>query len=177
MDENNNPKIAYQNLESKKYAFFEIKTQKENKTVYLYCSDVESCEYVNGIFDNMDHISISVIACNTEKVTNMACMFYECSSLTKLDLSKFNTDNVTKMHSMFSDCSSLTDLDIRNFNTTNVTNMNNMFYKCRNLKNLELGENFNIEHNPSVENMFDDCDNLPNEIRYGFLIKKKIISK
>ena len=43
---NNNSKIAYLqkkgdplNLEGKKYALFEIKTQKE-ETVYLYCSDI-----------------------------------------------------------------------------------------------------------------------------------------
>ena len=93
---NVNSKIVYQNekedklnledklkLKDKKYALFEIKTEKE-ETVYLYCSDVESikyCHWFNGIFEGTTHISISVIACDTENVTNMESMFYYCSSL------------------------------------------------------------------------------------------------
>ena len=63
--ENDNSKIAYQDenedklkLEGKKYAFFEIKTQEGENTVYLYCSDMESSVYNNGIFEGTDHISI-----------------------------------------------------------------------------------------------------------------------
>ena len=53
-DEEGNHKIACQNeagdplsLEGEKYALFEIKTKDEN-TVYLYCSDVESSMYSDG---------------------------------------------------------------------------------------------------------------------------------
>ena len=85
MDKDNNSKIVYQNetedklnLNDKKYALFKIKTKVGN-TVYLYCSDVESIKdnkYNNGIFKYMDHVSISVIACDTENVTDMEYMFY-----------------------------------------------------------------------------------------------------
>ena len=34
-------------------------------------------------------------------------MFYDCSSLTNINLSNFNTQNVTNMSHMFSGCSSL----------------------------------------------------------------------
>ena len=34
-------------------------------------------------------------------------MFYECNSLTNLNLSNFNTQNVTDMSWMFRDCKSL----------------------------------------------------------------------
>ena len=56
-DEEGNHKIVYQdesekelNLEGEKYALFEIKTQEEEDTVYLYCSDVESDRNSIGIF-------------------------------------------------------------------------------------------------------------------------------
>ena len=39
-------------------------------------------------------------------------MFYQCSSLTLLDLSLFNTSLVTNMQYMFYNCSSLISLDI-----------------------------------------------------------------
>ena len=37
----------------------------------------------------------------------MSSMFFECSSLTKLDLSKFDTKNVTNISDMFYNCSFL----------------------------------------------------------------------
>ena len=168
-DEEGNHKIAYQNeskqelkLEGKKYALFEIKTQEEENTVYLYCSDVESSKNkdgVSGIFQDMDHISISVIACDTEKVTNMRYMFCNCNSLTKLDLQKFNTTNVTDMEGMFYKCSSLIELNLQNFNTTNVTNMEYMFCNCYSLTELNI-KNFNTTNVTNMEGMFYWCSNL-----------------
>ena len=63
------------------------------------------------------------------QLTNMNYMFYECSSLTKIDLSNFKTQNVTNMSGMLGECSSLTNIDLSNFNTQNVTNMSGMFNK------------------------------------------------
>ena len=57
----------------------------------------------------------------------MSSMFYDCSSLTSLNLSNFNTNNVTNMSHMFFKCSSLTSLNLSNFNTNNVTDMSHMF--------------------------------------------------
>ena len=112
-DEKDNSKIAYQDetenklkLNEKKYALFKIKTN-ENKTVYLYCSDVESSKN-NGIFEKTDHKSISVIACDTEKVTDMAYMFYGCSSLKELKFGdNFNTSKVKNKENMFDNCINL----------------------------------------------------------------------
>ena len=205
LDENNNPKIEYINgtenktkLEGEKYALFKIKT-KEEKTVYLYCSDVENKKN-KGIFEETTHISISVIACdienvenmsymfsdcenlkeldiknfNTTKVTNMVCMFFNCSSLTKLEFKQnFNTSNVTDMGNMFSDCISLENLDISNFNTTKVTDMREMFSGCSRLKNLEIGKNFDTSKVKNKEKMFDNCNNLPPEKINEILGKKK----
>ncbi|MBR6034301.1 MAG: BspA family leucine-rich repeat surface protein [Clostridia bacterium] len=64
---------------------------------------------------------------NTCNVTNMSGMFYDCSSLTSLDLSNFNTSNVTDMSNMFCNCISLESLDLSSFDTSNVTNMSFMF--------------------------------------------------
>ena len=38
---------------------------------------------------------------NTNKVTKMSYMLYECSSLKQINLSNFNTKNVTNMKGMF----------------------------------------------------------------------------
>ena len=63
----------------------------------------------------------------------MYYMFYNCSSLTNLDLRSFNTRNVINMLGMFYGCSSLTNLDLSSFNTANVTSMYYMFYNCSSL--------------------------------------------
>ena len=171
-DENNNPKIVYQNetenepkledklkLKDQKYALFEIKTQEREDTVYLYCSDVESSWNFEGIFSYKDHKSISVIACDTLNVTDMTNMFNRCSNLTKLDLLNFNTKNVTDMKFMFSKCSNLKELDLKNFDTSNVTNMSTMFSGCSRLTKLDL-LNFNTKNITSMFGMFYGCSSL-----------------
>ena len=165
---NNNPKIAYLqkkgdplNLEGKKYALFEIKTNTD-KTVYLYCSDVESSKYndrVCGIFQETNHGSISVIACDTEKVRNMKNMFSDCENLKKLDIKNFNTENVKNMYGMFYNCSSLTEINLKNFNTENVTNMGFMYSNCSSLKEINL-KNFNTENVTDMGGMFFGCSSL-----------------
>ena len=64
---------------------------------------------------------------DTSKVTDMSRVFYYCTKLTSLDVSKFNTSNVTDMSHMFDSCYKLTSLDVSKFNTSNVTNMQGMF--------------------------------------------------
>ena len=118
---------------TKKWALFEIiykegeGEEKKRETKYLYCSDIESSE-VNGIFESCEqHISISVIACNTSGVTDMFFMFSDCSSLTKLDLSNFNIETVTDMSFMFASCEKLKNLDLSKFDFKNVTDTSGMF--------------------------------------------------
>ena len=98
---------------------------------------------------------------NTSKVTNMIWMFFNCTSLTSLDLSNFNTSNVTNMSDMFYKCSSLTTLDLSSFNTSNVTNMWQMFASCSSLTSLNLG-NFNTSKITDMCSMFNSCSSLTN---------------
>ncbi len=96
---------------------------------------------------------------NTENVTDMSFMFYNCSSLTSFNLSNFNTSNVTNMCVMFYGCSSITSLNLSNFNTSNVTNMNGMFSGCSSLTNLNLF-NFNTSNVTNMGVMFSGCSSL-----------------
>ena len=96
---------------------------------------------------------------NTEKVTDMRSMFYNCSALTSLDVTKFNTANVTDMSGMFNACSKLTSLDVTKFNTGNVTDMSYMFYNCSALTSLDV-TNFNTENVTNMLSMFSSCKTL-----------------
>ena len=127
--------------------------ENEEETKYLYCSDIES--FANfGIFESCkQYISISVIDCNTSKVTNMSSMFYGCSSLQQLDFKNFNTETVTRMSYIFQGCSSLTELDLSKFDTKNVTNISAMFDKCSSLHTVTFNNNLNEGIKQQLENL------------------------
>ena len=96
---------------------------------------------------------------NTKNVTDMRYMFFNCSSLTSLDVTHFNTANVTDMSYMFFSCSSLTSLDVTHFNTANVTNMSHMFYYCSSLTSLDV-THFNTANVTDMSYMFSSCKSL-----------------
>ena len=96
---------------------------------------------------------------DTSKVTNMRSMFYDCGSLTSLDLSGFDTSNVTNMQGMFSSCSSLSELDLSGFDTSKVTDMARMFSSCGSLSKLDLS-GFDSSNVGNMEDIFYGCSSL-----------------
>ena len=96
---------------------------------------------------------------DTSMVTNMSYMFRECSSLTSLVLSHFNTQHVTDMYGMFYGCSQLKTLDISKFDTSLVTDMSYMFGNCTNLASLDLSS-FNTSRVTNMDSMFYGCSQL-----------------
>ena len=97
---------------------------------------------------------------NTSSVENMSGMFYNCSSLTELDVSGFDTQNVTTMSLMFDRCSGLTNLYLVNFDTRNVSKMHCMFEDCTNLTTITVGVNWNTTNVESSDNMFYGCTSI-----------------
>lgn len=96
---------------------------------------------------------------DTSNVTNMIRMFYNCSSLTSLDVSNFDTSNLTDLRSMFYGCSSLTSLDLSNFDTSKVTDMRWMFFGCKSLTNLDVSS-FDTINVKFMSSMFNGCSSL-----------------
>ena len=141
------------------YGFFKDLTKLETISglEYLNTENVTSMSYM--FFNCSSLTSLDVTHFNTEKVTNMKYMFSGCSSLTSLDVTNFNTEKVTDMSYMFYYCSSLTSLDVTHFNTANVTDMSYMFYNCSSLTSLYL-TNFNTEKVTDMQRMFARCSKL-----------------
>ena len=141
------------------YRFFESLTTLETITGLEYLN-TEKVTDMNCMFFNCSALtSLDVTHFNTAKVTDMNGMFNECSKLTSLDVSKFNTANVTNMGYMFFNCSALTSLDVTNFNTENVTNMNSMFSSCKTLTSLDVSK-FNTANVTNMKGMFYNCSKL-----------------
>ena len=105
--------------------------------------------------------SLDLLNFDTSKVTNMREMFRSCSKLTSLNVSKFNTSKVTDMYEMFDNCSSLTSLDLLNFDTSKVTSMYEMFYNCSSLTNIYVSNKWNTDKVTSSDAMFYGCTKLP----------------
>ena len=118
----------------------------------------ESCRYWFAGFRSLTKIE-GISNLNTSNVTNMYGMFYNCKSLTKLDVRNFDTSKVTNMGGMFFDCGKLTYLDVSKFDTSNVTNMNYMFWNCKSLTNIDVSR-FNTSNTTDMKCMFCDCKNL-----------------
>lgn len=80
---------------------------------------------------------------NASNVTTMNRMFYNCTTLTKLDLSSWNTSSLTDTYYMFSYCSALKEIDLSLFNTGSVTSYNYMFNKVSNAT-IYIGDNWTL---------------------------------
>ena len=142
------------------YKFFANLTKLKTITglEYLNTEKVTNMSYM--FFNCSSLTSLDVTHFNTAKVTNMNRLFAYCSSLTSLDVTHFNTAKVTNMNSMFECCSSLTSLDVTYFNTANVTGMNYMFYSCSALTTIYASDNFVTDKVEYSYNMFYDCTSL-----------------
>ena len=139
--------------------FFKDLTKLETITGLEYLNTEKVTSMYSMFYNCFSLTSLDVTHFNTANVTDMSCMFYSCSSLTSLDVTHFNTAKVTDMYSMFYSCSSLTSLDVTHFNTEKVTNMRFMFSSCSSLTSLNL-TNFNTEKVTDMDDMFSDCQAL-----------------
>ena len=126
--------------------YYQLKLDKDlNNDFYNFNYN----NFTNLIFKDVD----------TSNVTNMNSMFYYCSDLTSLDVSKFNTSNVTDMNGMFEECSSLTSLDLGGWNTSNVNYIGGMFGNCSALTSLDMSgwDTSNVIY---MSYMFNNCSAL-----------------
>ena len=78
-------------------------------------------------------------------------MFYNCSSLTNLELSNLNTSKVTMMIYMFRECSSLTTtINVMN---VSVTDYNYMFDGAATKSGAKITVNYIADASSLVDNM------------------------
>ena len=141
------------------YCFFEGLTELETITGLEYLNTENVTNMGRMFYDCSKLTSLDVSKFNTANVTNMSYMFYNCTALTSLDVTHFNTANVTNMSYMFYNCKALTSLDVTHFNTANVTNMGYMFYICSSLTSLDV-THFNTAKVTDMRYMFSSCSSL-----------------
>ena len=107
--------------------------------------------------------SLNVTSWKTAKVTDMSYLFYKCSVLGSINVSYFNTANVEDMSYMFYGCSDLTILDLKKFSTAKVKNMSDMFFNCSSLKAIDCHSAWKCDNS---DDMFRGCTSLKGVIAY-----------
>ena len=129
---------------------------------YIVCSGTiytpTDASYMFSGYTNMNSIE-NLTKLNTYNSTNMSSMFYNCSSLTSVDLSGFTTSKVVLMDGLFRGCKALTAIDASKFNTTKVTDMSYMFDGCTNLRSVNISS-FNTGKVTTMNAMFQECSSL-----------------
>ena len=124
---------------------------------YKFKSKLKSTNFLFTNCTSLQKIDLSRF--NTQKIINTEYMFYGCTLLQEINFSNFTTNNVNNMQYMFYNCISLKALDLSSFVTENVANMQYMFFYCQSLKELNL-DNFNTQNVVNMKCMFYYCSSL-----------------
>ena len=140
--------------------FYRFEKSGKHKIKYIFENFFPKINYMFFDCSSLTYLNLSNF--NTENVTDMSWMFFKCISLENLNLSNFSTQKVINMRGMFSECSSLKNLNLSYFNTQNVTDMSWMFFKCSSLENLNLPHLFNTQNVTDMSWMFYNCSSLQN---------------
>lgn len=90
--------------------------------------------------------------------------YYNLETITGIE--NLNTEEMTDMNQMFYACSSLITLDLTRFNTAKVTDMGHMFGRCRSLTTILASELFVTTAVKPNDDMFEDCFSLKGAVEY-----------
>ena len=155
--------------------------------LYIYISSSDSNYYINmsSMFYNCHNLEYIIPSNQVFRyIKDLRRMFFNCSSLTSVDLTKFQTNSnhyvnlsymfynckeltyarlysslhVSDMHEMFFNCKLLNEVYISNFNgLSSYVNMSRLFYGCELLGSLGDFNNFKIS---DAREMFFNCNSL-----------------
>ena len=173
-DEIKNPSFNYTfNSQGNHKLYFYLKKKKINslKAFFLNSNKMKSitfCPQINTnritdvekLFYNCSSlVFVNISLFNTENIINFSFMFSDCFSLKKIDLTNLNTQNAESISFMFNNCTSLKSIDLSNFNTEKILLMNDLFNNCNSLTSIDLS-NFNTQNVLSISFMFYNCYSL-----------------
>ena len=163
--ENNSNKCKIQQKEQQYdlQEFFEIKNGEEK--IELIITGINDITDMSNIFSECNSLESidNILKWNTNNVTNMSCMFFNCKLLSLPDISKLKTRNVTDMSYMFFGCKNVETLpDISKWDTSNVTDMSYMFYNCESLTKLPNISLWNTSNVKDMNSLFGNCCSLEN---------------
>ena len=142
-------------------------------TGYMFynCSSLRTIDMENWDKTNLSNITSMFSGCSSlttikgvenligPKVQIGDYIFYNCSSLTEIDVSGWDVSNVVYGYSVFAGCSSLTELDLSNWDISKFNSLREMFNDCTNLRNVFM-LNWNSSNCTSTYRAFYKCKNI-----------------
>ena len=173
-EKNSNDEDVNNNI-NKNYLIIEYSISKYN-TIKIFSEQfVENnrnkCKiiYENNTFDltsnfelRKENLTIKLEENEMGIITNMSCMFHQCRSLSKVNVTNWNTKYVNNMCNLFSECKKLNTIEgISNWETDNVINMSSMFYGCSCLNPFPDISKWNTKNVKDISKMFSGCKSLP----------------
>ena len=129
------------------------------KLISVNLNNIKPTSMTEMFYDCDTITTIDLSGLDTSENTNMKSMFYGCKALRSIVLDNINTDKVEDMYCLFYDCENLSTIDLSNFNTENVESMYSMFYGCKALTELNL-DGFNTRNCINMAYMFFNCTGL-----------------
>ena len=113
----------------------------------------------NMFYDCKSLTFIDISRLNMSEGTNFDNMFYNCISLKKINLKNFYLKSAFKINYMFYNCISLTSLDVSSFRPNGLSEMNSLFQNCISLNSINLDKlyTFNVK---AMNKLFYNCTSL-----------------
>ena len=153
----NNIKIKINGVKIGFNYFYKFSEKGKYKIEYIFKKKLSHTNHLFYECSNLTRLNLSNF--KMKNVNNMSSMFHNCKSLKKLNLSDLCTNKVNNTSYMFSGCRSLKSLDLSSFNTKNIYRMDGMFYECESLIKLDLS-NFYLQNNCKIKKIFYGCNSL-----------------
>ena len=128
--------ISNQDIKNEIICIYDIKTYNINKNINLlnyFESDEELFKKYNNKEDFQNSIDLFI---DNQKIDFQ--FNYKFPKENKYNLTIKIKKLLQNLRNMFYNCSSLSSLNLSNFNTNNVQDMNNMFYYCSSLTSFHL---------------------------------------
>ena len=127
----------------------------------IYHIRTEYVKTMRGMFYNCSSLtSLDLRTFDTWLVKDMGYMFWNCNKLSDFVMSKYKTHAPTDLGYMFSYCSSLKSLELQGLYTENVTSTLYMFASCSSLKSIYVDEGWRLPLVINSEAMFNGCNSL-----------------
>ena len=122
--------------------------------------DTSRVEKMQWLFENCNSLTeLDLSWWDTSKVTTIQSLFNGCTNIKMIKwIENFNTEEVSNMYWVFFNCKSIIELDLSWWDTSKVTRMRQMFQDAQKLTTIYVSNKFTVNtltDSGSSENMFN----------------------
>ena len=138
--------------------------------MFYRCSDIKEIDFshfnpslisgdILGMFNNCTSLISLDLSYLSISITNMEYLFYNCYSLTSINLTNLDTSKVVAVQFMFANCYSLKSINLSSFKTPELVFINQLFDNCILLTSVDIS-NFELTKITDMSAMFNNCTSL-----------------